>query len=258
MNKLIAIVLAALLLSMQTGCVLGDKAYDGPEVPKASTMTIPPFGETSTAKISAQSQTKSNFNLAGGVVFFWTVTTAIALLPPVVCFGIVHSTEPEETDEGWKWEVSNTDAQGVDHSAVLTVKEVGDKAHWTMSVTNKKFTNHVWFTGISSQDAKTGSWTFYDSLTTAVFLFEYQDTDAEDKVRAEVIDSNLPEFGNYIEWSAEEDRRTFLARNELKDETWDISWSYIDGSGYIYDVLRQNKVCWDTKANGQLNVLCTN
>jgi hypothetical protein len=87
-------------------------------------------------------------------------------------------------------------------------------------------------------------------------LITYEDGDARDSIRGEIINPADTAYGSYLEWSAEGDIRIFEIYDANKPVTYRVQWNAVDESGYLMDVGSGDKLCWDTKENKHQDIPC--
>jgi hypothetical protein len=265
MKYFISIMLAACVALMSAGC---GKMSVGPEVAKAltlppqSSMSVPSFIQTGNAKVSA-TNTQIAATMAYVAVAEFTLAVELALLEPAALFAICHSTQPValEDNSGWKWEVG--DAK---FSAVLVGRVEGDSARWSMTVNGGDLQDFTWYTGTSTITGKAGYWMFYDTLKVAgeypeAIKISYEAGTPTEQVKLEIVKAGDPDLGNYIQWTAAGDDRTFVAHDAYSEDalgpdTVTIAWDQVTEAGSIQVASSGEKYCWDTKANNHQDIAC--
>jgi hypothetical protein len=229
-------------------------------------MTVPEFmsNPDALAKTVAADTSKANARLAYTVVSYWSAVTGLALVTPVALFVNTLQVSPTPSDDKltWVWE-RNHPALGF--ISKLTGTIAGDSVRWTMSVTGKNLNDFVWYTGTSTLTAKSGNWIFRDTTGTAVLKFSYDKVEeAVGSLKIEVIKVADPGYGSSMEWKSAGDAKSFIAiDNNLTDDTkipttYTISWSKLNENGSIVMSNSEgtHSFCWDTKANGHVNMIC--
>jgi hypothetical protein len=262
MKKLISITLTVLMVLL-SNCSLDKttgpvEAGDPPELPPASSMTIPSFnGQDGLAK---QHKAESNFAVlfSSVAVGYWTLTVQLALVQPVVLFALAHSTQPEPLPDnsGWVWTIGN-----LKYQARLVGKVEQDSVRWSMIVTGGNLVDYKWFDGTATITGKSGYWTFYDTAAVngeypGFYRFEYEIGDPIEQVKASVVKQDDPDYGCFLKWAADGDDRSFEAYDAKKPETVLISWDAVTEAGSVENLTTGEKYCWDTKENGQVDIPC--
>jgi hypothetical protein len=259
MKKVSLTILAALALIGTIGCNNINPVGAGleaPNLPPTASMTIPEFGGANGLGKSAQPETHFASTLAYLTVSYWTAAVQLALIEPAILFKICHSTKPSplHDNSGWVWNASNNSG----FSAELTGRVENDQVQWTMSVSGGNLSNFVWFTGISVITGRQGSWTFYDTVSggTPSIRFTYEITDAQNTVKAMVIDERSADKGSYLQWTERGNDMSFEAFGAEKNEKFLIAWDKITEAGSISNMVSAERYCWDTKQNGHVDIAC--
>jgi hypothetical protein len=234
-----------------------------PTLPSEKSMTMPTFvsADSKLAK-SGATHTQVAVTLARAVVVYWTVTANLALLVPRTLFVLTLSLgQPTALSDnsGWQWKVNNNQGD----TARLTGQVKNDSVRWNMYVTNKTFKDFLWFSGASTITGNSGYWIFNDSTNAAALKFTYNRMDLDTgSVKVEVVKSGDHAFGSSLQWSALGDTRSFIAfdnntqANGKAPITYIITWSFQTEAGSISVPKTSEHYCWDTKANGHIDIPC--
>ena len=244
-----------------TGCQLGtnneNEAHGAPKLPSENSMTLPAFELGNSSTLAKTTVNRSHVGFAYLGVTYWTGATKLALASPVYLFHLAHSASPEalEDGSGFKWVLKN----GV-NEAVLTGQPSAGSSKWTMTVSNEKLTNFIWFDGTSSDQGKTGEWMFYNHETpetqSELFKFSYELSSSKEDVRAEIVGTSHEDFGNYLHWKTSGHLRSLEAYNAKKPEKVLVDWNMVNESGAITNLTENTKYCWDTNYKQHQNVTC--
>jgi len=256
MKKQLILVLAIFLFIFFCSEDSNDDSDDrtAPMMPHQNSMMVPSFNSNSNlTKLLPQARVWHDF--AATAVFYWTTTTNLALIVPRALFDLARSSTPSfnQEDSTWTWTVSNDSL-----SATLTGVHKNDSTAWEMKVTGSNFENFTWFTGISTNLGRYGSWIFNDTVGVATIQFDYDinETGDEGEIKATNINTNREEVTSYIQWEGSGSDRIFTVYNSIKDETYVIEWNKDTEAGSITVQSTGEKHCWDSRANNFQDIDC--
>jgi len=259
-NALLLTALAALLL-VQTGCsedsaVAPDDpaaVTEAPALPDPQLLNVD-LGFFADGKAADGQKSQSHFFNAYLRAVIVTAFTQLVLAPPVEAFSIALHTPPSLQDDGsWIWVYTHVDGQA-EVQIRLRGLPLDDRVQWSLRVSDNDpahpLDNVLWFDGETSDEARTGAWTFYD--------FRLEDAPAVAEVRW-----GEDERGNYLvlECLAGEDTGKSLTyledgplnaieyREPEQEGPWFIRWNEDDGSGSLQvpDYNYGEQACWDTQ-----------
>ncbi len=104
-----------------------------------------------------------NFSFSAQMAAIWSNILYIDLAVPVEAFRQAHNKAPSWIDDKtWEWEFAVTGIPGT-YNARLVGKKVAGGTEWEMFISKEgdgAFDDFLWFTGQSSEDGLSGSWTF--------------------------------------------------------------------------------------------------
>lgn len=268
MKKIITLSTAIAVVLMSVGCgkdvVVGPSQYSKPTLPSEASMTIPnPSFLNNSSNLAKKAQTNSAIavGVAYWAVVYWTSTVRAALVVPTALFVLAHSAQPTQLPDksGWQWVIGNSA-----YNATLVGRVAEDSVRWSMTVSGGNLSNFKWYEGTSTITGSSGYWTFYDTASvngaySADLRFSYNITGINNgQVKVEVINPIDTSFGSYLQWTSNGTAKSFTANDAKKQEVVLIQWDEVTEAGFIQNVTKNEKYCWDTKQNNHADITCIN
>jgi hypothetical protein len=166
-----------------------------------------------------------------------------------------------DDNSGWKWQVTHGE-----FSAVLIGRVEADSARWSMTVSGGDLQDFTWYTGTSTITGKAGYWMFYDTAKVAgvypeAIEISYEAGTPTEQIKLEIVKEGDVDEGNYLQWTATGDERTFVAYDVYNEDaqgpdTFTVAWDEVTEAGYIHVASSDQKYCWDTKDNNHQDIVC--
>jgi len=240
-----------------------------PEIPPQSTL-IMDFNSFDTSfalpKISPAGiqQQDAAWRWAAFKVGVWNLVVVANFAIPTVAFVESFRHEPVLQDDGsWLWAYNF----GIGNSAKLTGKIVGTEVQWEMRITkSNQYTDFLWFTGTSNLLATEGEWHLNAAPNNPVpyvdVLWHRNLQDGTADIKYTNVIPNNPGNGGYISYAITNDAEynaVYDIFNVEINNLTNIAWNRTDFHGHIKDPQHysdSNWHCWDTKANGLVDVTC--
>jgi hypothetical protein len=240
---------------------------DEPALPPSDTMTFFELKEGArSTETSGQALTvaaagdTSNVKLAVTAVGLVTAGVNLALLWPRTFIAGVVSTRPTQDGDAWVWK-RTFPLFGWD--ATLRATTASGRLNTEMRVTglkpdNSGYQNFLWYTG--DHGAKDGKWTvFAKEQTGPVLTIDWARQAADDKqLTFTNVTTGMDGSGDRLAYSIKGKLAT-MAIHDAKDASGApadsmVVWHIENGSGKI--TAPTAMLCWDTLANGQVNIPC--
>ena len=187
------------------------------------------------------------------------VIARIVMTPPVAAFSLALHTPPSLQDDGsWIWVYTFVDG---DEEAQIRLRglPLNNGVEWELRVTlagrEPELDNEIWFTGTTSDDGETGTWTFRDLDDPAFPIsgeIAWGDNAAGRFLRFTSLGGD--DVGDTLEFQDADPRYTITYMDADLDETLHIEW-FADGHGNLTvpDFNDGEQACWDTDLR---NVVC--
>jgi hypothetical protein len=256
-----------LLTTALSACPRREDDEDAPALPAADTMTFFELKEgAKSAETSGQALTlaapgdTSNVKLAIAALGVVTTGVNLALLWPRTFIAGVISTQPTRDGDAWVWK-RTFPLLGWD--ANLRGSVASGRLATEMRVTglkpdNSSFQSFLWYTG--DHGTKDGKWTvFAQGQTGAVLSIDWARQAADDKqLTFTNVTTGQDGSGDRLGYSIKGKIAT-MAIHDARDANGQpadssVVWSIENGSGKL--TAPAATLCWDTLANGQVNLPC--
>lgn len=174
--------------------------------------------------------------------------TRLVLTPPVAAFALaVHSVPSLQPDGSWIW--TYTFVNGAEEARIrLRGRYVGGRTEWELRLTNlydhPPIDNELWFDGETSDEGRTGEWTFYDFTEAGKPAVARIEWEAEEKLLFTDLWKNPDDELGYRE-SGDDCRVEWYDASEGAE--WFIRWDAATGAGGIRweDYRSGEEGCWD-------------
>jgi hypothetical protein len=264
LRRPIALLLATTALA---ACPRKEDDDDAPALPAADTMTFFELQEgAKSTETSGQALTLAapgdtgNVKLAVAAVGLVTTGVNLALLWPRTFIAGVVSSRPTQDGDAWVW---NHTFPLLGWNATLRGSIATGRLATEMRVTglkpdNSSYQNFVWYTG--DHGSKEGKWTvFAQGQTGAVLTIDWARQAADDKqLTFTNVTTGQDGSGDRLGYSIKGKVAT-MAIHDAKDANGQVAdssvvWSVENGSGKL--TAPAATLCWDTLANGQVNIPC--
>lgn len=258
-----ATALVGCFFSFNTSC-----SDDPPALPAADTMEFISFEKGNPSALLEQVGTTANIEQAVLTVGFVSLAVNLYLAVPRLIFAGVISEKPNQDGDSWIW--SHT-------FALLGIKaelhgKGGERIQTSMHVTGLRndtsyLDDFVWYTGDHGKTA--GTWEMYDpgtaqtpGPTDPVLRIDWTRHSVNDKslVFTNVRPTDLKD-GDSLTYQLDGSIASMVIHDERSGanddgaaEDFSVVWHLENGSGKMTRVT--NELCWDTLANGQVDISC--
>ncbi len=226
--------LIVLLLVVTTSCQK-EETEKAPVLPPESSFVMD-FSDFMNTKTVSTQNTQINRTLAVAHVAVWNTVIFVNLAVPVATFTEAFNHEPQFQGNGsWKWSYSvNVGVNQYTADLVGTIS--GANVNWEMFVSksgNNGFSNFLWYTGESSLDGKSGTWTLnreQSNPSPYIGIEWYKNSDEDFGITYTNIIPSDSENGGYISHGRDNnlDLNAFYeifnkGQNNLVEIKWDVT-----------------------------------
>ncbi len=253
----------ALLLLLTVSCDSSLTSFheQPPELPPVSSMMMNFSGfdqgqskAIPAPELNAESVNYSNFGNAAVRVLIVKSAVNLNLAIPKAILIAAHSAEPELNENNeWVWSYSNT-AEGKDFEVRLVASsENGNDVLWQFFITNTELDldNHLFFEGVTSTNAQSGTWTYYqllgDESGDAISEVSWNIVNEEQRqLRLDILSDRNGNLGDFIEYELDAPIKRVTYFNAEKEETAEIEWNSETLAGYLIapDYNEGERACW--------------
>ncbi|MEO9475310.1 MAG: hypothetical protein ABJG41_07235 [Cyclobacteriaceae bacterium] len=257
MKKLIAILIIPTILIV--ACTDNQDPEPGtqPLLPPGSSMAPDLSAFTEDEDDGGRMAAAENWAYAAINVGVYSTILGINLVVPVTAYkAAIDQTPSFDTDAGvWVWAYSTDIPSKGSFEIKLTADVKVTGVEWTGYISKAgEFEDYVWFTGSSSLDAKSGSWTLYEGpgSSEAWLSSEWTKDDTSDTATSTfTVEKDGAAKGSYITYAissdTEFDRNVIISDVNAEKQIF-IDWSSTNFSGrvksetYFQDSFYH---CWD-------------
>jgi hypothetical protein len=211
---------------------------------------------TGSSDFEAENEHFSHFSNAAIRVIVMKTVVDLNLAVPKVLLTAATQADPEfSEDNEWVWSYSSSH-QNQNMEVRLAASEQSDgQVVWDFYVTNSSLglDNHLLFTGITSPDNRTGTWTYYrlfgEDSGEPISDLSWNITDENQAtLQLKVLSNRNGNLGDSINFEKNEPVKRAVYFNAEEDSTVEIEWNSDTNEGYLIapDYNNGEKACWDS------------
>ncbi len=204
----------------------------------------------------SDSESYSNFtNAVIRVAVMKTIVNANLAIPRAL-LQAAQNVDPDFNDNGeWVWTYSHTAGGQQFDIELIAVRQSDQEVQWQLFVSSPDHAtdSQLFFEGVTSEDGRAGSWTYFalfgESAGEPVSEITWAIEDEENKqLRLEVLSDRNGNLGDYIEYDLEYPVHRATYYNASEDETSEIQWNSETREGFLTAPGYNDGVqsCWDS------------